>query len=100
MPAPLFIKMVRKGEINAIMESKFDELKNVIIGEAKEILITSIKEEMKTLFAEELAKFKEEVYKNMDQITSTNKMLQQHVTSFKCSSEDLIKKCEENEQYG
>ena len=91
--------MVRKGEINAIMESKFDELKNVIIGEAKEILITSIKEEMKTLFAEELAKFKKEVYKNMDQITSINKMLQQHVTSLKCSSEDLIKKCEENEQY-
>ena len=31
---------------------------------------------MKTLFAEELAKFKEEVYKKIDEITSTNKMLQ------------------------
>ena len=36
----------------------------------------------------------------MDEITSTNKMLQQHVTSLKRSNEDLIKKCEENEQYG
>ena len=27
-------------------------------------------------------------------------MLQQQVTSLKCSKEDLIKKCEENEQYG
>ena len=89
--------MVRKDEINAMMESKFDELKNVFIGETKEILISSIKEEMKTLFAEELAKFKEEVYKKMDEITSTNKMLQQLVVSLKCSTEDLIKKCEENE---
>ena len=92
--------MVRKDEINAMMESMFDELKIVFIGETKEILISSIKEEMKTLFAEELAKFKEEVHKKMDEITSTNKMLQQHVTSLKRSNEDLIKKCEENEQYG
>ena len=92
--------MVRKDEINAMMESKFDELKNVFIAETKEILISSIKEEIKTLFAEEQAKFKEEVSKKMDEITSTNKMLQQHVTSLKCSNEDLIKKCEENEQYG
>ena len=69
MPAFLFVKMVRKDEINAMMESKFDELKNVFIGETKEILISSIKEEMKTLFAEELAKFKEKVYKKMDEIT-------------------------------
>ena len=66
----------------------------------REILISSIKEEMKTLFTEELAKFKEEVYKKMDEITSTNKMLQQHVTSLKRFNEDLIKKCEENEHYG
>ena len=92
--------MVRKDEINAMMGSKFDKLKNVFIGEAKEILISSIKKEMKTLFAEELAKFKEEVYKKMDEIISTNKMLQQHVTLLKRSNEDLIKKCEENEQYG
>ena len=72
--------MVRKDEINAMMESQFDELKNVFIGETKEILISSIKEELKTLFTEELAKFKEEVYKKMDEITSTNKMLQQYVT--------------------
>ena len=47
--------MVRKDEINAMMESKFDELKNVFIAETKEILISSIKEEIKTVFAEELA---------------------------------------------
>ena len=88
--------MVRKDEINAVMESKFDELKNVFIGKTKEILIASIKEEMKALFAEELAKFKEEVYKKIDEITSKNKMLQQHVTSLERSNEDLIKKCEEN----
>ena len=92
--------MVRKDEINAMMGSKFDELKNVFIGETKDVLISSIKEEMKTLSAEELAKFKEEVYKKMDEIISTNKMLQQHVTLLKRSNEDLIKKCEENEQYG
>ena len=99
LPASLFIKMVRKDDINAIMESKFDELKNVFIGETKEILISSIKEEIKTLFAEEQTKFKEEVYEKVNEITSTNKMLQQHVT-LKHSNEDLIKKCEENEQYG
>ena len=55
---------------------------------------------MKTFLAEELAKFKEEVYKKMNELTSTNKMLQQHVTSLKRSNEDLIKRCEENEQYG
>ena len=73
--------MVRKDEINSMMQSKFDELKNVFIAETKEIFISSIKEEIKILFAEELAKFKEEVSKKMDEITSTNKMLQQHVTS-------------------
>ena len=36
----------------------------------------------------------------MDEIISTNKMLQQHVTSLKYSIEDLIKKCEEHEQHG
>ena len=44
-----------------------------------------------------MEKFKKEVTKIMDEITSTNKMLQQHVTSLKCSNEDLIKNCEENE---
>ena len=63
--------MVRKDEINAMMERKFDALKNIFIGETKEILTSSIKKEMKTLFAEELAKFKEEVYKKIDEITST-----------------------------
>ena len=68
--------MVRKDEINAMIESKFDELKNAFNRETKEILISSMKEEMKNLFAEELVKFKEEVYKKMDEITSANKMLQ------------------------
>ena len=58
-----------------MMESKFDKLKKVFIGKTKKILINSIKEEIKTLFAEELAKFKEEVNKKMVETTSTNKML-------------------------
>ena len=77
----MFIKIVMKDQINAMMGNKFDELKNLFIGKTKEIRITSIKEEMKTLFTEELTKFKDEIYKKMDEITSTNKMLQQHVTS-------------------
>ena len=36
----------------------------------------------------------------MDEISSTNKMLQQHVSTLKRSNEELIKRCEENEQYG
>ena len=75
-----------------MMESKSDELKNVLIVETKKILISSIKGEIKTLFAEELTKFKKDVYKKIDEITLTNKMLQQHITSLKCSNEDLIKK--------
>ena len=58
-----------------MMESKFDKLKKVFIGKTKKIFINSIKEEIKTLFAEELAKFKEEVNKKMVETTSTNKML-------------------------
>ena len=84
--------MIRKDEINAMMESNSDELKNIFIGKTNKILISRIKEEIKTLVAEELAKFKEEVYKKMNEITLTNKMLQQHITSLKCSNEDLIKK--------
>ena len=99
LPVSSFIKMVRKEEINGMMGSKFEKLKVAFIGEAKEIFISSVKKEMKTLFAEELANFKEEVYKNMDEITSTNKM-QQHVTSLKRSNKDLIIQREENEQYG
>ena len=84
--------MIRKDEINAMMESNSDELKNVFISKTNKILISRIKEEIKTLVAEELTKFKEEVYKKMNEITLTNKMLQQHITSLKCSNEDLIKK--------
>ena len=71
--------MVRKDEINNMIESKLEEFKNIFINETKEVLINSIKEELKTIFAEELAKFKEEVNKKMDEISSTNKMPQQHV---------------------
>ena len=92
--------MVRKDEINNMIESKLEEFKNIFINETKEALINSIKEELKTIFAEELAKFKEEVNKKMDEISSTNKMLQQHVSTLKRSNEELIKRCEENEQYG
>ena len=92
--------MVRKDEINNMIESKLEEFKNIFINQTKEVLINSIKEELKTIFAEELAKFKEEVNKKMDEISSTNKMLQQQVSTLKRSNEELIKRCEENEQYG
>ena len=92
--------MVTKDKINVMMESKFDELRNVFIAETKETLISSINEKIKTLFAEELAKFKEEASKKMDEIPSTNKMLQQQVTLLKRPNEDLIEKCDENEQCG
>ena len=91
--------MVRKDEINNMIESKLEEFKNIFINETKEVLINSIKEELKTIFAEELAKFKEEVNKKMDEISSTNQMLQQHVSTLKRSNEELIKRCEQNEQY-
>ena len=83
LPTFKIIKLGRKDEINAMMESIFDELK---ISKTKETLISSTTQEMKTLLAEELVKFKE--------------LNKQYVTSLKCSSEDLIKKYEENEQYG
>ena len=55
---------------------------------------------MKIFLTEELGKLKENVEKKMNEIESTNMMLQQHITSLKRSNEDLIRKCEENEQYG
>ena len=60
--------------------------KNIFIVETKEVLISSIKEDIKTLFTEELVKFKKEVSKKIDEITSTNKMLQQHITSLERSN--------------
>ena len=55
---------------------------------------------MKTLFAaEELAKFRGELNKKMDVISSTKRQLQ-HITPLKRSNEDFIRKCEENEQHG
>ena len=80
--------MVRKDEIITMIESKFDDLKNAFINETKEILISSIKEEMKIFLTEELGKLKENVEKKMNEIESTNMMLQQHVTSLKRSNEE------------
>ena len=50
--------MVRKDEINNMIESKLEEFKNIFINETKEVLINSIKEELKSIFAKELAKLK------------------------------------------
>ena len=47
-----------------------------------------------------LAKFKKELNKKIDKISSENKMMQQLITSQNRSNEDVIKKCKENEQYG
>ena len=85
--------MVRKDEIITMIESKFNDLKNAFIYETKEILISSIKEEMKIFLTKELGKLKENVEKKMNEIESTNMMLQQHITSLKRSNEDLIRKC-------
>ena len=49
---------------------------------------------MKIFLTEELGKLKENVKKKMNDIESTNMMLQQHITSQKRSNEDLIRKCE------
>ena len=56
--------MRRKDEINAMMESKFDEIKNAFIGETKEILISSIKEETKTNFTEGAGKIQRSEHEN------------------------------------
>ena len=45
--------MVRKDEINTLIESKVDELKNAFVNEAKELLIKKMKDEIKKLFAED-----------------------------------------------
>ena len=49
---------------------------------------------MKTPFAGDLVRFKGEINKKTDEITSINKMLLQQITLLKCSNEDLIKKYE------
>ena len=54
---------------------------------------------MKTLFVQELAMFKEELNNKINMFASTNKTLQQCITSLKCSNDVLIKKGEENDQY-
>ena len=45
--------MVRKDEINTLIEWKFHELKNAFVNETKELFINPMKDEMKKLFAEE-----------------------------------------------
>ena len=49
--------MVRKDEINTLIESKFEEIKNAFVNETKELFI-EMKDEMKKLFAEEFEKSK------------------------------------------
>ena len=50
--------MVRKVEINTLIGSKFDELKNAFVNETKELFIKEMKDEMKKLLAEEFEKSK------------------------------------------
>ena len=49
--------MVRKVEINTLIGSKFDELKNQFVNESK-LFIKEMKDEMKKLLAEEFEKSK------------------------------------------
>ena len=90
----------KKDEINSIIESKLDELKNEFINSTKELFIKEMKAEMKKLFAEELEKFSIETNKKLDELQSTSALLQKHVENLKRSNMELQKKCEENEQYG
>ena len=71
--------MVSKDEINTLIESKFDELKNAFANETKELFIKEMKDEMKKLFAEEFEKIKTESNKKMEELKSASVMLQKHV---------------------
>ena len=92
--------MVRKDEINTLIESKFDALKNAFVNETKELFNKEMKDEMKKLFTEEFEKIKTETDKEMKELKSTSAMLQNHVRNLKRSNEELQKKCKEHEQYG
>ena len=50
--------MVRKDEIDTLIESKFDVLKNAFVNETKELFTKEMKDEMKKLFPEEFEKIK------------------------------------------
>ena len=39
--------MVRKDEINTLIDSKFDELKNAFVNETKELFVKEMKDKMK-----------------------------------------------------
>ena len=43
--------IVRKDEINTLIESKFDELKNAFVNETKELFLKDMKDEIEKLFA-------------------------------------------------
>ena len=85
---------VGKDEINTLIESKFNELKNAFVNETKELFIKEMKDEMKKLFTEEFEKIKSETKK---ELKSTLAILQKHVKNLKRSNEELQKKCEEHE---
>ena len=83
--------MIRKDEVNTLIESKSDELKNAFVNKTKELFIKEMKDEMKKLFAEEFERIKTETNKQIDELMSTSEMLQKHVKSLKCSNEELQK---------
>ena len=83
--------MIRKDEVNTLIESKSDELKNAFVNKTKELFIKEMKDEMKKLFAEEFERIKTETNKQIDELKSTSEMLQKHVKSLKCSNEELQK---------
>ena len=83
--------MIRKDEVNTLIESKFDELKNAFVNKTKELFIKEMKDEMKKLFAEEFERIKTGTNKQIDELKSTSEMLQKHVKSLKCSNEELQK---------
>ena len=81
--------MVRKDEINTLIESKFDELENAFNNETKALFMNEGWNEK--LFPEEFEKIKTETNREMEELKSTSAMLQKHAKILKCSNEELQK---------
>ena len=80
--------MVRKDEMNILIDSKFNEIKNVFVHETKGLFIKEMNDEMKKLFAEEFEKIKTETNKK---IFNFSDAFQKHLRNLKHSNEELQK---------
>ena len=93
---------VRNDDFNTMMDKKLNEFKSSIISE----LIKNMKVLIQSEFQYTIQKYQNQ----LEQVSSTVAMLQQHVTNLKQENsnvqertridrQDLEKYCEENEQY-